>query len=135
MKHILYSFLTTFCIVFVNINLISAQQVNPKIQEVYGNMTEQIAQNEPDRIIALNDLLDNRIKIVKSPVVGEDKYTKLSTVPLLNKYNPNLKRDEGFDPNNFNALKYNMNFFNSQAVVYRVDNTDYIIVIKPQSVK
>ena len=46
-----------------------------------------------------------------------------------------LKRDEGFDPNNFNALKYNMNFFNSQALVYRVDNTDYIIVIKPQSVK
>jgi hypothetical protein len=135
MKHILYSFLTTFCIVFVNINLISAQQVNPKIQEVYGNMTEQIAQNEPDRIIALNDLLDNRIKIVKSPVVGEDKYTKLSTVPLLNKYNPNLKRDEQFDPENFNALKYNMNFFTTQTQIYRVDNTDFIIVIEKQRTK
>jgi len=135
MKNIFYPLFTALFIVFVNINNTIAQQVNSKIQEVYGDKTQQIVQNEPERIIALNDLLDNRIKIVVSPVVGEDKYTKLSSVELLNKYNPNLKRDEGFDPNNFNALKYNMNFFNSQAVVYRVDNTDYIIVIKPQSVK
>ena len=135
MKNIFYPLFTALFIVFVNINNTIAQQVNSKIQEVYGDKTQQIMKNEPERIIALNDLLDNRIKIVVSPVVGEDKYTKLSSVELLNKYNLNLKRDEGFDPNNFNALKYNMNFFNSQAVVYRVDNTDYIIVIKPQSVK
>ena len=135
MKNIFYTLFTALFIVFTNINSTIAQQVNSKIQEVYGDKTQQIVQNEPERIIALNDLLDNRIKIVVSPVKGEDKYTKLSSVELLNKYNPNLKRDEGFDPNNFNALKYNMNFFNSQAVVYRVDNTDYIIVIKPQSVK
>jgi hypothetical protein len=135
MKHILYSFLTTFFIVFVNINVISAQQVNPKIQEVYGDKTQEIAQNDPERIKALNDLLDNRIKIVISPVVGEDKYTKLSSVPLLNKYNPNLKRDEQFDPENFNALKYNMNFFTTQTQVYRVDNTDFIIVIEKQRTK
>lgn len=135
MKNIFYTLFTALFIVFTNINSTIAQQVNSKIQEVYGDKTQQIMKNEPERIIALNDLLDNRIKIVVSPVVGEDKYTKLSSVELLNKYNPNLKRDEGFDPNNFNALKYNMNFFNSQAVVYRVDNTDYIIVIKPQSVK
>ena len=135
MKNIFYPLFTALFIVFVNINNTIAQQVNSKIQEVYGDKTQQIVQNEPERIIALNDLLDNRIKIVVSPVKGEDKYTKLSSVELLNKYNLNLKRDEGFDPNNFNALKYNMNFFNSQAVVYRVDNTDYIIVIKPQSVK
>ena len=135
MKNIFYPLFTALFIVFVNINNTIAQQVNSKIQEVYGDKTQQIMKNEPERIIALNDLLDNRIKIVVSPVKGEDKYTKLSSVELLNKYNPNLKRDEGFDPNNFNALKYNMNFFNSQALVYRVDNTDYIIVIKPQSVK
>ena len=135
MKNIFYPLFTALFIVFVNINNTIAQQVNSKIQEVYGDKTQQIMKNEPERIIALNDLLDNRIKIVVSPVVGEDKYTKLSSVELLNKHNLNLKRDEGFDPNNFNALKYNMNFFNSQALVYRVDNTDYIIVIKPQSVK
>lgn len=109
-----------------------AQEINPKIQEVYGNMTEQIAQNEPDRIKALNDLLENRIKIVNSPIVGDDKYTKLSSVSLLNKYNPNLERDKEFDPENFNALKYNMNFFTTQTQVYRVDNTDFILVIEKQ---
>ena len=134
MKNILYPFITALFIVFVNINTTSAQQINSKIHEVYGDKTEQIAQNEPDRIKALNDLLENRIKIVKSPIVGEDKYTKLSSVALLNKYNPNLKRDEQFDPENFNALKYNMNFFTSQTQVYRVDNTEYLIVIEKQKI-
>ena len=132
------NFYFTFFIVlftFLSSEQSIAQEINPKIQEVYGNMTEQIAQNEPDRIKALNDLLENRIKIVNSPIVGDDKYTKLSSVPLLNKYNPNLERDKDFDTENFNALKYNMNFFTTQTQVYRVDNTDYLIVIKPQTLK
>lgn len=134
MRNFYFTFFIVLCTIISSRNSI-AQQINPKIQEVYGNMTEQIAQNEPDRIKALNDLLENRIKIIESPVVGEDKYTKLSSVALLNKYNPNLERDKEFDPKNFNALKYNMNFFTTQTQVYRVDNTDFIIIINPQTFK
>jgi hypothetical protein len=135
MKYRFYSFLTFAFITLANISSASAQQVNAKIQEVYGDKTQEIAQNDPERIKVLNDLLDNRIKIVESPVVGEDKYPKLSTVPLANKYNPNLQRDLVFDPNNFNPLKYSMNFFTSKVQIYRVDNTDYIIVINTQNTK
>ena len=122
-------------IALANVSDASAQQVNSKIQEVYGDKTQEIAQNDPERIKLLNDLLDNRIKIIESPIVGEDKYTKLSSVPLLNKYNTNLKRDLTFDPANFNPLKYSMNFFTSEVQIYRVDNTDYLIVIQQQGSK
>lgn len=135
MKHLFYSFLTFAFIAFANINDANAQQVNAKIQEVYGDKTQEIAQNDPERIKVLNDLLDNRIKIVESPIVGDDKYPKLSTVSLANKYNPNLQRDVVFDPNNFNPLKYNMDFFTSKVQIYRVDNTDYIIIINTQNSK
>ena len=135
MKHLFYSFFTFALIALANVSDASAQQVNSKIQEVYGDKTHEIAQNDPERIKLLNDLLDNRIKIIESPIVGEDKYTKLSSVPLLNKYNTNLKRDLTFDPANFNPLKYSMNFFTSEVQIYRVDNTDYLIVIQQQGSK
>lgn len=135
MKHLFYSFFTFALIALANVSDASAQQVNSKIQEVYGDKTQEIAQNDPERIKLLNDLLDNRIKIIESPIVGEDKYPKLSSVPLANKYNPNLQRDLVFDPNNFNPLKYNMNFFTSEVQIYRVDNTDYLIVIQQQGSK
>lgn len=135
MKHLFCFFLTFALVALANISDANAQQVNAKIQEVYGDKTQEIVQNDPERIKVLNDLLDNRIKIIESPAVGEDKYTKLSTVPLLNKYNPSLTRDLVFDPNNFNPLKYSMNFFTSQVQIYRVDNTDYLIVINSQNIK
>ena len=135
MKHLFYSFFTFALIALANVSDASAQQGNAKIQEVYGDKTQEIAQNDPERIKLLNDLLDNRIKIIESPIVGEDKYTKLSSVPLLNKYNTNLKRDLTFDPANFNPLKYSMNFFTSEVQIYRVDNTDYLIVIQQQGSK
>jgi hypothetical protein len=132
MRNFYFAFFTVLFIVVSSQNSI-AQQINPKIQEVYGNMTEQILQSNPDRIKLLNDLLENRIKIIESPAVSEDKYIKLSTVTLLNKYNPSLSRDAVFDTLNFNPLKYNFNFFSKTASVYRVDNTNYLIIIEPQT--
>lgn len=135
MKNNFYVFLTILFALFTNISNSFSQQIDPKITEVYGDKTQEIFQNDPDRLKALTDLLDNRIKLVESPVHGEDKYTKLSTIPLLNKYNPNLKRDVVFNPSTFNPLKYNLNFFTSEVQIYRVDNTDYIIVIDSQKQK
>ena len=120
-----------FLIIFLKIQ---AQQLDSRIIEVYGNNANEIFQNNPERIKNLTDLLNNRIKIIEMPVIGEDKYPKLSDVPLLNKYNPNLTRDAVIDPNNFNPLKYSLNFFSTKTEVYRIDNTDYIISILPQAI-
>ena len=40
-----------------------------------------------------------------------------------------------FDKNNFNPLLYNFNFFLKTKQIYRVDNTNYLIVIKPRELK
>lgn len=128
----IFAFILFF--VFFNINKSFAQQINPKIQAIYGSKMLEFAQNNPEHLARLNDLLDNRIKVIESPATtAEDKYIKLSSVELLNKYNPDLKRDLVYDPNTFNPLKYNLNFFSNSAVVYRIDNTDFLIVITPQT--
>lgn len=116
---------------------ININDVDPRIKDIYSDSTIKYLLNRPERLKMLNDVL-NRVKIEKS---GKDfsftKFKKLSQVPLLNKYNSNLKRDDVFDPSTFNPLKYNMNFysFDAEPVIYLVDNTDYIIVISPQSTK
>ncbi len=132
MKNNFYVFLTVLFVQFTNISNFFGQQINPKITEVYGDKTQEIFQNDPERIALLTDLLDNRIKLVESHIVGEDKYTKLSSVALLNKYNSSLLRDSVFDPLSFNPLKYDFNISSKSTVVYRVDNTKYLIVIQPQ---
>lgn len=130
---IVFAFLFLF---FLNINQSFSQQINPKIQEVFGSKTQEILNNNPEQIKLFTELLENRLKIVELPLSSvEDKYIKLSTMPLLNKYNPSLTRDVVFDINTFNPLKYNLNFFSNKVEVYRIDNTDYVIVINPQSSK
>lgn len=120
-----------FAVIFLASN---AQEINPKIKEVYGDKTQELFGNDPDRLKIYNDLINNRITIIESPISGKEKCQKLSQMELMNRYNPSLVRDLVFDPTTFNPLKYKLNFFSSTSTnVYRVDNTNYIIIIQPQT--
>ncbi len=135
MKNHFYSFLTLMLVAFANVSNANAQQVNAKIQEVYGNKTQELVVNDQERLAFLTDLVENRINVIESPLTLNDKYTKLSTAALVNKYNNSLTRDVSYDPNTFNPLKYDLNFSSKKAEIYRIDNTNYLIVIQPQNLK
>lgn len=115
---------------------IQSQTIDPKIQEVYGAKAQEFANQNPDWLKSMDDFIQNRVKvahIVADPV--NDKYPKLSELKLINKYNPDLRRDAAFDPAHFNPLKYDFVFSAKTKQVYRVDGTDYVIVVEPQSFK
>jgi len=108
------------------------EKTDPRIAEVYiGEEGERVI-NDPDRMRDLKDILQNRLKVVYEPYSHDEKYAKLSSVGLLSVYNPGLIRDETIDPATFNPLKYDLNFFPRYTIVYRIDHTDYIIIIEPQ---
>lgn len=110
--------------------------VDPRIVEVFGDQLEKLVLNDKDRLNGLNLLLEKRVKILIEPYATTEKYPKLSEFPLYDFYNKNLKRDEVFDVNTFNVLKYNLSFFsNREPKYYRVDNTDYLIKILAQNLK
>lgn len=111
-----------------------AQEISARVLEVYADKAQQMATQNPDWLKSLNDFVDNRVKFKTIPRDAvNDKYIKLSTVALINKYNPGLQRDAVVDPATFNPLKYDFVFSAKTPVVYRVDNTDDVIVIEPQS--
>lgn len=132
-------FLTLLFLISVSINAqvteklpIQITDIDNKISEVYQS---EISNLDTEKIAFIKNLLNSRIAFYKEKNTPQDKYFKLSQISLYNKYNPQLERDVNFDPNTFNPLKYNFNFYSQYDQVYRVDNSDIIIVIESQKRK
>ncbi|MEJ6791580.1 MAG: hypothetical protein QNK89_02265 [Lacinutrix sp.] len=104
------------------------------INEVYLDKAQTLVLSKPQRVKDIKHILRNRVYIQEH--VGKDlsPYKLLSTVPLFNNYNKELRRDTFFDSNKFNVLKYSFDFYsrNKKVMTYRIDNTNYLINIKPQ---
>jgi hypothetical protein len=113
-----------------NVNFPLNGEEKRMLTEVYGEALQNNVLDNPQRLKSIKNLLRNRIEILNLSNYAKD-YKSLSQVPLFNKYNTSLKK-EAFNKLEFNPLKYNFDFYAKQTQVFRVDNTDYYIVIKPQ---
>ncbi|MDM1044231.1 hypothetical protein HX004_05185 [Myroides sp. 1354] len=100
--------------------------LDPRISEVYRDNMKLLSDV---RVEALTRLLNERVEIREEAYSRDEKYQLLSEVPLFNKYNTALTRDEVFNINTFNVLKYNLAFFENRDALYRVDNTNFVIII------
>jgi len=104
--------------------------LDPRIAEVYRDNKQLLSEA---RVNALMQLLNERVEIKEEAYVTDEKHLLLSTVPLFNKYNADLTRDTTVDMRTFNVLKYNMDFFSVRSVSYRMDNTNFVIIIHQQA--
>ncbi|GGH46525.1 hypothetical protein [Mangrovimonas yunxiaonensis] len=104
-----------------------------QLEEVYGDKLEAYVLNRPQRLKDIKHLLRNRVVYQEIPNPNDQKPCPLlSEVSLFNNYVPDLKRDLVFNQQTFNPLKYNFNFYARGSHMYRVDNTNYFIIIKSQ---
>ncbi|WP_047545464.1 hypothetical protein [Psychroserpens sp. Hel_I_66] len=122
---------------FVNYNSnVDAPLTNSEmdlITEVYGETANDNILDKPQRLKDVKNILRNRVEIKNVPNVRDQKpCTLLSEVPLMDYYVSNLQRDTNFNPQNFNPLKYLFNYYSYGTHMYRVDNTNYFIIIKSQ---
>ncbi|MBS7786643.1 hypothetical protein KIH23_04985 [Flavobacterium sp. CYK-55] len=109
----------------------SKEQIEHFIREVYAESAEGLFfKNNSLRLKYTTDFLQ-RVHIVLNPKYKNSKLPLLSSIALVNDYNPNLKRELVFDPNSFNPLKYDFAMFNKSRLIVVVDQTDYAIVIEP----
>ena len=105
-----------------------------KLQEVYDqNLKDQIL-DRPIRIKDIKDIFRNRVYIYQENIKNLSDIGLLSEVALFDIYNKKNIRPV-FDRSNFNPLLYNFNFFSKLTQTYRVDNTNYLIVIKPRELQ
>lgn len=108
------------------------------IAQVYTGSGADFINPDTRRYAYMKALYENRITFVKSDAEKLDldnSLKLLSEVPLYNLYNPAVTRDTGFDLQEFNPFKYQFDFYAATKIIYRIDGTDYLIVIQPQERK
>lgn len=116
-----------------NVNMPLTADERAKIIEAYGGFADKYIFSNPHRLKSMKHLLRNRV-VIKLISNENDKKPcpKLSEVSIFNGFVADLKRDETFNPNNFNPLKYNFEFHSRVGSMYQVDNTNYFIIIHSQ---
>ena len=117
-----------------NINIPFTNSELAKLKMAYGNQLENQILDRPVRVKDVKDIFRNRIIIYQENIKDLTKIPLLSQVPIFTIYNDKISTPV-FDKNNFNPLLYNFNFFSKTKQIYRVDNTNFLIVIKPRKLK
>lgn len=103
------------------------------ITEVYGVFVQQYVLDKPEKLKSVKNILRNRVKIYEENIKDLSALNKLSQVALFDAFNNKLQRDIFFSPNTFNPLKYDFNYNSrDKSKSYRVDNTNYVIIIYSQ---
>ena len=103
------------------------------LQEVYGMALKKEILDRPSRLLVMKEILRNRviIKEIKDPK-NHKPCPRLSEVPIFDAFVSNLKRDISFQPSSFNPLKYNFEFHNPSIQRFKVEGSNFFIIIKPQ---
>ena len=114
-----------------------SQTMNPALIAKAQIFTNEVFLNCPaftDQVnVAANAEIMSRIEVVIEPYQTTETYKPLSAILLKNKCNPALTRDElNFNPSNFNPLKYFLNWYPTTITKYRVDNSNYVILVHPK---
>lgn len=104
-----------------------------KLKEVYGAALKTEILDRPTRVLTIKEILRNRVILREITDPNKQKpCPKLSEIPLFDAFVSTLKRDVVFNPNTFNPLKYDFRYHRPGYQLFRVDNTNYFITIKPQ---
>ena len=77
-------------------------------------------------------MLRDRLQLIEKEGLDASLYVLLSSVPVLK--DALMQPEPVFDIRTFNPLIYNLDFFGwDKTAVYRIDGTNYYIVITPQT--
>jgi hypothetical protein len=98
------------------------------LNDVFVDNLDTYVLDKPNRALDIKDILRNRVNIYKEEIKDISNYPLLSSVGLFNIFNNN-ETPPVFDKDNFNPLIYNFEFGSKSRQVYRVDNTNYLIII------
>jgi len=142
MKLNLPSLVTFFIFFGLNHNLLSQSDSSHERDINFKNIAELYYEvNQGYKEYPLNDermsIYENRLKRTKYCFLedlAEKEVQKISSVIVFNKLNPALKQDLFIDDiNDFNPLKYNFSYYKDKDQFFLIDQTNYVIIIKPKS--
>ena len=116
-----------YLLLFFSLTIKTQIKVDSRIVDVYGEeYVNEVLINTPNKIQHLNYFLNNSYELKKLDLIESKK------IPLISKYLRVFKHKEKNnyvpDLKNFNILMYDAPRDKNFKKVYRLDNTDYVIV-------
>ncbi|MFT3796662.1 hypothetical protein [Flavobacterium sp.] len=106
-------------------------QIESFVREVFGNQADALVLKDNSPRLQLIQNFLGRVAVLHKPELAGKKFKLLSSVALQNKYNPTMTRDQVYHAATFNPLKYNLPMASKQREVFRIDHSDYLIIIEP----
>ncbi len=102
---------------------------DPRITEVYGTFASKLSSEQ----MAWLQTKLQRSQIVMKPYTQGETYPRLSGLKVVTKYIPGLQADNFSQPQQVNPLKYVISFQETKDLVYRIDGTDYVLLIRKKN--
>ncbi len=131
-------FVQSIFVVMLASSTLFAQKRDLTLSQKYTQEVYRGTEYASEKHIAFNQSLIDRVQIIEIKDEPTFPYTLLSKVPLMDKYNYLIRDDKSnFDKNHFNPLKYDFNYYSkdNRIVYYRVDETQFYILIHPLTTK
>ena len=120
-------FFSSFIAFVFSINCFSAQEVDQKIIDAFGDeYVDNLVKTNVNHLNYLNCFLANSYEIVKISSDIDDKFPLASS--FLKKFKHQKQNNYLPDLDDFNVLMYNFPRDRKLKKSYRIDKTDYVIV-------
>lgn len=107
----------------------TAQQTSadPRITEAYG--AAYASQLTPEQLRWIDNQL-SRCEILQEAVNPSENYPAISSIPRVKKYIPQIPEETAINPQTLNPLTYAIDFHKAIDVKYRIDGTDYVLLVR-----
>jgi hypothetical protein len=107
----------------------SDQFIKNCIIEVFQDKSQVVFDSNSRRYELIKHFFKNQVSVEYRPEYKGKKFESTNDLNLNNKNNSNLQRDESYDQNMFNPLKYKISMNPIKNQMYRIGLSDYIMTI------
>ena len=114
-------------------NTYSDQFIKDCIIEVFQEQADELVFNSDSaRYSFMSDFMKNQVVVEYHPEYTGKGFESTNSMTLNSKYNPSMQKDVSYNEATFNPLKYQLPMNTNKKVMYRIADTDYILIINPR---
>lgn len=102
------------------------------IIEIFQEKANELVFNSNSmRYSLMSNFIKNNIVVEYRPEYQGKGFESTKSLPLNNKYNSTIQRDLSYQIGEFNPLKYAVSMSPNKKTLYRIADSDYIMIISP----
>lgn len=104
------------------------------IVEIFQEKADKLVFNSNSmRYALMSDFIKHNVVVEYHPEFQGKGFESTNSLPLQNKYNSAIQRDQSYQIGLFNPLRYAVSMSPNKKMMYRIADSDYIMIISPKN--